>query len=112
MAKLLLDENLSRRLLRFLAHDFPGSAHISQFEATRRSDDRAIWRLARDHGYILVTHDADFADISALEGAPPALSWLKLGNCTNARIIAELTSRRDKIEHAIAAGDVSVLEIR
>lgn len=112
MAKLLLDENLSRRLLRFLSHDFPGSAHISQFEARRRSDDRAIWRLAREQGYILVTQDADFADMSALEEAPPCLIWLRLGNCTNARIIAELTIRREKIERALAIGDVAVLEIR
>ncbi|WP_442855245.1 DUF5615 family PIN-like protein [Bosea sp. PAMC 26642] len=85
---------------------------MSQFQASRRSDDRAIWHLARDQGYILVTHDADFADISALEGAPPGVIWLKLGNCTNARIIAELTQRRDKIELAFAVGDVAVLEIR
>jgi predicted nuclease of predicted toxin-antitoxin system len=36
--KLLLDENLSRRIVPFLQADFPGSSHVSLLGLERASD--------------------------------------------------------------------------
>jgi predicted nuclease of predicted toxin-antitoxin system len=45
-----------------------------------RATDWAIWAFAREHDYIIVTLDADFADIAARRGAPPKVIWLRCGN--------------------------------
>ena len=79
--KLLFDQNLSPRLCHRLADEFPGSAHVSHVEL-EESDDRDVWKFARDKGFTLVTKDADFADLVILRGPPPKVVWLRLGNCS------------------------------
>lgn len=44
------------------------------------ADDLVIWDFARREGFVVVTLDADFADIAALRGAPPKVIWLRCGN--------------------------------
>ncbi len=68
--KLLLDENLSRRLVPFLLHNYPQSSHIVLL-GLERATDMDIWRLARQEGYTLVTRDADFHELSLVHGQPP-----------------------------------------
>ena len=68
--KLLLDENLSRRLASALEPLYPGSAHVCEF-GLERAGDEAVWRHAREHGFAIVTKDADFAERSLAEGPPP-----------------------------------------
>lgn len=44
--KLLLDENLSRRLLPFLQHDYPDSTQVVMLGLQVASDSE-IWRVSR-----------------------------------------------------------------
>jgi predicted nuclease of predicted toxin-antitoxin system len=68
--KLLLDENLSRRLLTELDAWFPGSSHV-QLLGLQTADDRAIWEYAEANGFAIVTKDADFAELALIEGSDP-----------------------------------------
>ncbi len=77
--KLLFDQNLSFKLCRQLADLFPGSGQASLI-GFAQAEDKTIWTYARDNGFTLVSHDADFADIATLSGAPPKLIWLRCGN--------------------------------
>jgi predicted nuclease of predicted toxin-antitoxin system len=52
--------------------------------------DDAVWRFAADLGYTIVTKDDDFRQRSFLEGAPPKVIWVKIGNC-----------RSEEIEHIL-----------
>jgi predicted nuclease of predicted toxin-antitoxin system len=61
--KLLLDENLSRRLIPFLQHDYPGSSQVVLL-ALEAASDSVVWQTAKDHGYVIVTRDADFEELS------------------------------------------------
>lgn len=74
--KLLLDANLSPRILTALADEFPGSAHVRDF-GLQRADDNDIWHYARENGFTIVTLDSDFYDLSVLRGAPPRVVWLR-----------------------------------
>lgn len=56
--KLLLDENLSRRLVPFLQAEFPDSTQVA-LAGLERATDLAIWTHAKDHGYVIATRDAD-----------------------------------------------------
>ncbi|MGH8161093.1 MAG: DUF5615 family PIN-like protein [Gammaproteobacteria bacterium] len=77
--KLLLDENLSFRMLSELEESFPGSDHVTRL-GLETTGDRELWNYARDHGFALVTKDSDFHELAALYGSPPKIVWLKCGN--------------------------------
>ncbi|HET6765728.1 MAG TPA: DUF5615 family PIN-like protein [Longimicrobiaceae bacterium] len=79
--KLLIDENLSRRLLTLLADLHPGSQHVVS-AGLASEDDLAIWAYAARHDLVIVTKDWDFLELSTLHGPPPKVVWLRLGNCS------------------------------
>ena len=68
--KLLLDENLSRRLVPFLQHDYPGSSQVVLL-GMQSASDKEVWQKAREDGYVIVTRDADFQELSLVWGQPP-----------------------------------------
>ena len=57
--KLLLDENLSVRLLQRLSVAYPGSQH-AEAAGLRGWADGEIWSFAATHGYAIVSKDNDF----------------------------------------------------
>jgi predicted nuclease of predicted toxin-antitoxin system len=54
---LLLDENLSPRLVQRLSSLFPGLAHVRDI-GLKRESDRCIWMYAKENGYTVVTADS------------------------------------------------------
>lgn len=87
--KLLFDQNMSSRLVRCLADAFPGSSHVQLVSLDRASDDQ-VWEYARLNGFVIVTKDEDFNDLSVMRGSPPKVIWLQLGNCTTAQVEAAI----------------------
>lgn len=79
--KLLLDENLSSRLVASLADLYPGSEQISTLRLGGAGDD-VVWEYARLHGFTIVSKDSDFFDRSVSAGSPPKVIWIRLGNCS------------------------------
>jgi predicted nuclease of predicted toxin-antitoxin system len=73
--KLLFDQNLSFKLCERLADLFPGSGQVGRL-GLAEADDSAVWQYAGEHGFVLVSLDADFAEMAALKGSPPKLIWL------------------------------------
>ncbi len=89
--KLLLDENLSDRVVGWLRDLYPDSAHVKQFGLTRSSDG-AIWTFAEENGFVVVSKDWDFHQRSLVHGAPPKLIFLRVGNCPTGNIVHLLRS--------------------
>ena len=77
--RLLFDENLSRRLVGLLADLYPDSRHVTSCGLGSALDE-TVFRFAGDEGYVLVTQDKDFAELSALRGFPPKVVWLRAHN--------------------------------
>jgi predicted nuclease of predicted toxin-antitoxin system len=77
--KLLFDQNLSFKLCRLVADVFPESNQI-RLIGMEEAEDRAIWEYAKANDFILVSQDADFADMAILFGPPPKVIWLRCGN--------------------------------
>jgi predicted nuclease of predicted toxin-antitoxin system len=94
--KLLFDENLSHHLVARLATLFPGSAHVRDV-GLERADDQAIWAHARANGRAIVSKDEDFAERALLEGPPPKVIWIRLGNCTTTAVDALLRTYSDEL---------------
>ena len=88
--KLLLDHNISHKLVVRLADVFPGSTQTRLLNLGRTNDPQ-LWLIAQTHGFIFVTKDKDVAELAILRGAPPKVIWLRMGNCST--IAVELTLR-------------------
>ena len=67
--KLLLDENLSFRMVRSLADLFPQSAHVKDV-GLAKADDQVIWEFAKANGFAILSKDDDFHQRSFLHGHP------------------------------------------
>ncbi len=108
--KLLLDENLSRRLVSRLQSAFPGTSQAVE-AGLASADDLAVWCHARDHGFVLVTKDDDFRSLAALHGPPPVVVRLVLGNTGNAKVLATLLRGQAAIEAAASQPGIGVIEL-
>lgn len=109
--KLLFDQNLSPRLAARLAGIFPGSSHVFWLGLDRAADE-AVWEYARAEGYLLVTKDADFSELSTLRGFPPKIIWLRLGNCTAGQIEALLRRHYDAVQNLADNDAIGILTLR
>jgi len=83
--RLLLDNNLSPRLLQKIEDLFPGSVHVMHV-GLDRSSDWEVWNYARAKHLTILTKDSDFNDLTLLRGAPPKVIWIRTGNCRVATI--------------------------
>ena len=99
--KLLLDQNLSNRLVAELEPGFPGTLHVRSI-GLAAADDLVVWEYARDHGFVIVSKDADFHQRSFVQGHPPKVIWVRLGNCTTTDVLALLLRSRAEIEAFVA----------
>ena len=81
MPRLLLDENLSPRLVALIADLLPGSAHVRDV-GLARADEATVWAYARESGFAVVSKDGDFRQMSCLHGPPPKVIWMRVGNCS------------------------------
>lgn len=108
--KLLLDENLSRRLVPFLQHDFPGSSQVVLL-GMQSASDKEVWQKAREDGYVIVTRGADFQELSLVWGQPPKVIRLKTLNQSRAATLKVLVENRDAIAEALVGNDLASVEI-
>ena len=108
--KLLLDENLSRRLIPFLQHDYPGSNQVVLL-GMQSATDQEVWQKAKDDDYVIVTRDADFQELSLVWGQPPKVIRLKTLNQTRATTLKLLIECRDVIAESLLDQDLAAIEI-
>lgn len=108
--KLLLDENLSRRIVPFIQDRYPGSTQVALM-GMEQTNDKAIRQYAIDNGYVMTTKDADFYEMNLLYGSPPKIIWLKMGNQSKAETIKALLDNYQAIEQALLQDDKDYIEI-
>ena len=108
--KLLLDENLSRRLVPFLQGEYPGSMQIALM-GMEQASDREVWEYAKAGEFVIVTRDSDYYDFSTLYGQPPKIVWLRTGNQTKATTLSILLNHKGTIEQALLKENKACIEI-
>jgi predicted nuclease of predicted toxin-antitoxin system len=106
--KLLFDQNLSDRLLRILANDFPASVHVRHV-GLAGADDEDVWRYALDQRLVVTSKDSDFHQRSLVRGHPPKVVWIRSGNCTTDAIAQLLRRHRADIQAFGADPEASFL---
>lgn len=108
--KLLLDQNLSFRLVEPLQEAYPDTNQV-RLVGLEHADDRAVWEYAREHDFVIVTKDSDFHELSLLVGPPPKVIWLKVGNVPTNAVLELLTNRADELYDALDRDDVYYVEL-
>jgi predicted nuclease of predicted toxin-antitoxin system len=90
--KLLLDENLSDKIVARISDLFPDCTHVKSVQLMR-TDDAAIASWAKQHGFSIVSKDTDFYQRSVALGSPSKFIWLRVGNCATEQIVDLLRSQ-------------------
>jgi len=98
--KLLFDQNISFRVVKQLSDIFRGSKQVRELNL-ENSSDRQIWEYAKDNGFVIVTFDSDFFDLTLLFGIPPKIIWLRFGNTSTSNLIKNLIGNQSLIHEFI-----------
>lgn len=109
--KLLLDENLSDRIIARIDDLYPDSTHVKTLGLTN-TDDKIIWEYAKSNNLIIVSKDSDFHQRSLLYGYPPKFIYLRIGNSPTSRIIQILRDSFDIIRQFTNSTVESILVLK
>ena len=108
--KLLLDMNVSLRLVHELQRRGHEAAHWSDI-GDPRADDRVIMAWAADNGYAVVTHDLDFGTLLAVtSGGRPSVVQVRMRDLLSPSYLDRLTSALKTFQAEIEDGAFVVVE--
>lgn len=113
----LIDAQLPRRVVGWLAAAGHDAVHTLDLPAGNRTPDRDLLDLADREGRVIVTKDADFVDSHLLHGRPPRLLLVSTGNITNRALEALLVPLlgdivREFSSHSFLELDAAGLTVR
>ena len=108
--KLLIDENLSHRLVARLEEAFPGTASVNQV-GLRSQPDTAIWDYAAEHGFVIVSKDEDLRQLSFSRGHPPKVVWLDVENAGTDQVADLLLRNKNRIATFLDQAEESLLAL-
>ncbi|MDR9402346.1 MAG: DUF5615 family PIN-like protein [Halothece sp. Uz-M2-17] len=106
--KLLLDENLSDRIINRIVDLYPDSTHVKTVGLTN-TDDAVIWEYAKANDFVIVSKDSDFYQRSLLYGHPPKFIYLRIGNRPTSKIVQVLRDQFDTISQFCNSATESIL---
>ena len=108
--KILLDANISWKLISKLKSIFGECAHVDLIGLDVPVEDIDIWNYALDNGYIIITKDNDFVDLLEINGFPPKVVLLKTGNNSSQALMELLENVKPMIED-LEKNNYGLLEI-
>jgi predicted nuclease of predicted toxin-antitoxin system len=107
---LLLDENLSPRLVVRLESRFLGITHV--FDAgLEGASDTNVWAYARENNLAIVSKDKDYLEFTRSHGHPPKVVLLTIGNCRVAEVEAFIVSRHNPIITFLKQAKIGLLQL-
>lgn len=109
--KLLLDANLSWRLVKRFSSDFQLVEHVNRTGLAIPANDKEIWDWARTNDFIIVTNDEDFSNLLILRGFPPKIVLVRRGNQTTEQMAKLLIASHSNIEAMHKSEHYGLLEI-
>ncbi len=108
--RFLYDQNFSPRLVAALEDLHPDSRHVRDLGLACASD-LSVWDHAKIHGFVIVSKDDDYREMSFAFGHPPKVIWLTLGNCSTAEIEAALRTAHAEVLAFLASESESILHL-
>ncbi|WP_366185723.1 DUF5615 family PIN-like protein [Flavobacterium ovatum] len=109
--KLLLDENLSWRMIKQLKPFFTEVVHASELKISQPATDISIWSYAKKHGFTIISKDDDFEKIVLLRKAPPKLIYLKTFNLSTKGLLDLIIENKEKLFEFIKTDENDIFEL-
>jgi predicted nuclease of predicted toxin-antitoxin system len=106
--KLLLDENLSDRIINKIIDLYPDSQHVKTLGLIN-TDDAIIWEFAKMNNFVIISKDSDFHQRSLLYGHPPKFIYLRIGNSPTSKIVQILRDNVTTITQFASSDTESIL---
>ena len=106
--KLLLDENISDRIIASIGDLFPESTDVKTV-GLKEAEDDVVWEWAKQHGFAFVSKDTDFYQRAIVRGHPPKFIWLRVGNCPTSLITNLLRSQHEIVRQFLQNETESLL---
>ena len=107
---LLLDANLSWRLVQTLKPYCVDIWHVNSINPHQPLKDTEIWEIAKQRHAIIVTNDDDFYKLSILKGFPPKVVVLRTGNQSR-NYLAEILIKHIPDIQNLEVSEYGLLEI-
>ena len=109
--KLLLDQNISFRVVRLIHHKYEGTKQLREL-GLENLGDKEIWDYARENHFSILSFDSDFYELSNYFGHPPKIIWLRTGNIRSIEIAHLLLDKFEVIQQFIDTyEDVACIEL-
>lgn len=109
--KLLIDANLSWRLVKLIQSDFPGSIHVEKSGLAIPAPDTEIWNYAKQNDFMIVSNDEDFLNLTLSRGFPPQIILLRFFNERTRNIAGALVKHHEEIELFSKQQEQGIFEI-
>ena len=109
--KLLLDANISYRLVKLILVDYPQSVHVNSPALHIPQQDIGIWDYALLHDYTIVTFDEDFYNLYTIKGFPPKIILLRSRNKTTLELAQFLILFKSSIQSFVNDETLGLLEV-
>jgi predicted nuclease of predicted toxin-antitoxin system len=108
--KILLDANISWKLVNKLTPVFDECVHVDLLGLPVPVTDNEIWSYALKNEFAIITKDNDFLDLLDLNGFPPNVVLIKTGNNSSNALAELLINAKSKIEE-MENNEYGLLEI-
>jgi predicted nuclease of predicted toxin-antitoxin system len=96
--KILIDQNISFRIVARIQQAFPNIAHVKSLNLIDENDYK-IFKFARQNGFdAILTLDEDFYNILLEYNPPPKVIWLRIGNCSTAHLAQIILNNQTDIQ--------------
>lgn len=109
--RLLLDANLSYRLVKKLAIHYPDCLHVTRTGLSIPAEDIDIWHWAKAAGCVIATNDDDFYHLANLYGFPPNVVLLRMGNQSSTGVLETLIQHKEAIQQLADSEEYGMLEL-
>jgi predicted nuclease of predicted toxin-antitoxin system len=100
-----VDAHISPAIAKWVSTEFGHPAQAVRDLGFRVAKDKEIFAAGRQANAIVMTKDADFAEMVERLGPPPAVIWLTCGNTSNSALRLVLRSTLPKALELIGQGE-------
>lgn len=100
-----VDAHISPAVAKWVSADLGHPACSIRDLGLRNAKDKDIFAAARQANAVVMTKDADFAEMVERLGPPPSVIWLTCGNTSNAALRGLLKTTLPRAIDLIGKGD-------
>jgi predicted nuclease of predicted toxin-antitoxin system len=95
----------------FFTEHFGECVHVNKTSLPRPATDIEIWHFAKEHGYTIITQDADFLNLLETKGYPPKIILVKTGNISRTQMEAVILQAKPFVIELHSNNEYDLLEI-